>query len=1044
MDNISASIFGEEQWLGLDAYNDRANIAPGNVARLENLTAEAGRLERRPGLVAQWTTNLPGPPHALRDVVQTDSDIHIWFASGTGLYRYVPGETAPHSITLPGGVTLSAPHVVIRQIGGYVYVVDDQTHDVDGQEVGLLRFQADGSSAPAIGLQVPNKPTNVTLTNLAFPPLDAPGMLIWESLDVANLNNLITDVTDANTGTSGEYWDQSPSGVSFFTMEDIGETGCRLAGVGNYIETRDMIELDPNEKIDPDDEDIYPKVFALSFQGRTYQDEFSDDITSRLKVTLKLYSELTDTDPTEERSVHIGLMLNQSKYWFYTFDCRDIPQDIKGFKLRIENANAGIVGDDPLFRKIALYTGGQEFYFPAPAPTLIAQTGTVYASPTGNACTDGAQPTVEQLPQDAAFYTRDKRFYTTLGAPEDLTTTQRITARVKLLYAATADVPIRLFIENEDRNRAYSPLTYLSPNVGTTLNFDVTTVDHAIRSAVLRIGIEFAGDVPTSGYAGNFSGNSVAESVGVPAASPPLLELTVITKPGNLTTDTSVYYRIEEWDTSVSDGKLLDVIISDGSPVSDVITPTITDAVGVITLDERVNDNASRFAIYRFGDFADGRGRLLGLYAYAGPDFDFDEDLPKGTAPYYAAPANPYLDITFSTPEGNPGTVIIDNTPTSWLLEKTTYTGGREVPPKKIREIVEWQNRIWLLAGEGRRSELYGSWLLSVDSNAGLYFSRIVSPTDPSLAIKGVYTHIGTEDGDKALRLIPLEDRLFTLFERKPPYLILGTDPSNIELRPFVAEGGSALGLIARNAACLFGGAICYLTANGLVAWDTATAPRRLSELVRKLVSPRLGGQSSYLAGATEKIALWEHGGRLYLALPTAPVDTEPNRILTFDPESGWSLFPDIAATGGLDLPGSDNASGHYIATASGNLALLTLGSGDKATAGATETAIPFALTTRALGNNSTVSKSPYRLELDLENTDPDDEQVFTVSMADNRGVSRWRKDVTYPAGAVHRLSTRPGSIRSETFAVSVSGSSRRGVVIGILRVGASVGGGRL
>lgn len=1052
MDNISASVFGEEQWLGLDAYNDRANIAPGNVARLENLTAEAGRLERRPGLVAQWTTNLPGPPQALRDVVQANGDIHIWFASGTGLYRYVPGDLAPVPITLPVGVTLAAANVVIRQIGGYVYICDGASHVIGGQSVGLFRLSIDGSSAPLIGLQVPNKPKSTALANLAFLPV--PGQLVWERRDTPELENLIDepdpDATNAGTGT--EYWAADPT-VAFDSTTEPGLDFAILAPLTMGIETRDAIALGEDDP-DPDPGAIgdYPNVFHVRFHGRTKP--VPGTITSRVRVILKLYdyvsTDLSDT-PKEEREFNLGLMANApAAPWECTFDCRDAAFDIKSVRLRIENRNAGISGDDPMVTRIILIAGGYGFHVPITAnpahpAKLTVGAGTVYASPKGGVCSDDIEEFVQTIPQETAFYTRDRRFYTTIST-EDLTTTQRLVANLTLNYPATADVPLRLYVENGSAARVYSPLVYLTPNVPATINFDLTTGDTAVISAVTRVGIEFAGDVPTSGYAGDYTL--------APTSSPTLLTVDFIAKPGNLTTDQTVTWRVEEWDSRTDEDRLLNVIRSDGSPLSDPVTPTTGSAVGVVTLAARVNSAAKWLALFRTGDFSDGYGRLVCLIPLTNYPTDdavqpanvaYGDDADKGATPYYAVSGNPFVKVEYpGGAAGGEGIKIYDNTPASHLLLADTYQGGREAPPEIVREIIDWNGRIALLAGAGRRSEFYLSWLLSEDSNAGLYFSRLVSPTDPSAVIKGLYTHLGTQDGDKALRLIGFDDRIAVLFERKPPYIILGTNPTNIEIRPFTGEGGAALGLIARNAACLFGGTICYLTPNGLVAWDTATAPRRLSELVRKLVSPRLGGQSSYHAEATAKIALWEHGGRLYLALPTAPVDTEPNRILTFDPESGWSLFPDISATGGLDLPGSDNTNGHYVATASGNLALLTLGSGDKATAGATETAIPFALTTRAFGNNSTASKSPYRLELDLENTDPDDEQVFTVSMADNRGVSRWRKDVSYPAGAVHRLSTRPGSLRSETFAVSVSGSSKRGVVIGILRVGASVGGGRL
>ncbi len=624
----------------------------------------------------------------------------------------------------------------------------------------------------------------------------------------------------------------------------------------------------------------------------------------------------------------------------------------------------------------------------------------------------------------------------------------------------TAGVIVRPFLaKNVAGVWTKSDLPIASVAGQSVLSFavDLTALDPAARAGTTHIGWQFVADTPLPG------GVNIYETPTFTAL--PVLEIGPVTFPGNLLTGTTIEYRVVEWDATTDPAKLLNVIQSDGSAFSQSVTPTTSAATAKIALSPRKNSAAGYVALYRFGDFADGYGRLLALIAYDTTDTSPGADAPKGLPPYYAAPGNPYIAVSKPTLDT---ITITDNTPASWLLLADTYKPGREAPPAKIREIVSWQSRLLLLAGLGRRSELYASWQLSADANAGLYFSRSVSPTDPDEPVKGFYSHIGTEDGDRALRLLPLQDQVAILFETKPPYLLIGSDPSNFQLRPFSGDARTPLGLAARNAATLFGDAVYYLTVNGLVAWNPQYAPRNLSEIVRALVTPRLAKRLAFRLDATALISLWEHGGKLYLAVPTTQTDAAPNSILVYAPtrleegpvsgafsrkvSTAWSRWTGIVPTGGVDMPGSDAQSGHYILTTGGQIVLCAPFAGDKATSGSAETPIPFVFRSRAYGYENGPgygTKRPYRLDLDITNGDPDSPLALTLSLSSGRGqnitsfpdaVDTWTSVYTITPDTEDQPSLRPGRTKGELFDVGIAGSSAREFILNGVRVTASTG----
>lgn len=1050
--------YGDPSFHGVDGFHQPERVPVGFLTQADNLDVQAGRMVVRPGKVGVLASALGSAIYNPTPVIQSDTtgSTLIWFAQGTGLRTYAPGATTTTAITLPGSVSLTAANVRIHQAASYVYVSDNSTYSVGGVNSGLLRFLPDGSGGAVFaGLTKPNTPSPVTLGHLSFAGLSAPAALTWNSDGLTSLANLVTGTnnnpTSSNTGAtgSGKYWIESSSGTFTFQAmpSDATINGLRLSGTGTAF-----VRMLAPVAVGASTAGTHPNVFQVLLSAETQPNTGNNP--SRMTWTMYAYDS-GGTTVIGQQSVDIGPISGLRDYTA-TFDFRGL--DVRFISLQLGDDNpfttGAFVGADPVFRNIRVEAGDWKFNLPSGAAALTVGMGSVYASPSGDVTTNGSITAMTPQFQTTAIFTRGHQITTAISST-DLSASQRMTANLTLTYPATDFVPVRLFIKDNGGNFAYGPMTPLTAQQATVVDFDLTVAPIGFDlTKVVLVGIEFGDDIPTDGYAGYYRTT--------PTTAPAVLTVTSISLPGNLTPGTSITYRLVEIDASTDPTNLLNVLQSDGSDLTAAVVPTVSDSQATITLLARANGTATYWALYRFGDYTDGLGRLLAYEKWdvAGNSFVAPNDTNKGTAPYFAALANPYVSVSFPASAGLTGTVITDNTPSSFLLTTPNYIGGRDAPPTKVREITDFQGRLCLLAGEGRRSELYMSWLLSADSNAGLYFSRTVDPTDPDAAIKGFYVHIGTQDNDRALRIITLVDRMVFLFERKAPFVLLGTDPPNYQIRPFLAQSTS-LGLSSRDAAMLYGNAIVYLTVDGLVRWDTENAPQPFSLPIQSFLNPAI----SYLrtaalnAGAYALCSLWQHGGRLYLAAPGISTDTANTVIYRFDPKEGapagaiqgdyaggaWSKWNQGNVTGGCALTGAGTGdmNGHYVAGLDGQIYLYTDAVGDKATSGGSESGIAWALATRQYGEDDTYAdKGTVRYDGDFQSisTEPAG-VVLTIGANSTSGPAVWSATYTLTASNDNQhASLRPTIVQGRTIGITVSGTVKRRFSIGQQRMQVSPG----
>jgi len=1080
MQSPNVQFYGDSEWKGLDLYNAPQNIPPGFCTQADALFVQAGRWFIRPGFQGQLATALGNPIYAPTPVIQSDGSVHIWFGCNGNVYKFIPdgAHTTVTQVTyggMPSLVMDNADHtsgLSIASEEGYVYIAD-------GTANPMMRFAADGSGGTAaIGLNQPSPISPVTLGHREL--FATPGALTWSSYesykpyDVNNLQNLITTPvpTAANCDASGtKYWTASaigahPTGVYFGTFHDTGAVCTGIGGPANSgtvgsganIKTTNAIALSPGT------DGAYPAVFLCQFNLETYYFTASAPPSSRVLVTLFLYSDSGST-LIETRSFHVGLGSFVTTLQSVTFDCRDVSSPIHSVRLMIEDDNSGLAGDDPQVSNIALYCGGYKFYAPTTTDILTIYSGTVFPSPVGNACTSGTDATTVAVPQPTQFYSRNHVIYTGFSST-NYSGYQRITANAYFNFPVDTGVtvPVRLYIENGSGTRFYGAETDLSLNTLTVIDFDLTTAPTAVVTAVTKLGIQFLADIPIpASYVSNTQ-NPTANGGNY------LLGVIDFTDPGNLSVDDSITYKLVEINSN-SDTTLINIIQSNGSNNSVAIVPTITDATATLTLPAKTNSSSDYFAIYRFGDFSDGLGRLLCMEQWSTSTFAYGADTRKPGSGTVVAPANPYISLTNSA-----GTItILDNTPSSWLFANTytsTYIDGRISPPLYIRDIVGWQHRLWLIAGQGRNSTLWGSWLIPSDQQAGLYFSTSVSPTDPYAAIKGFSTPIGTKQNDISMRMIPVEDRAAILNQRKPPYVLTGSDGTNFALSDYPLNGGESLGLVGRNAVVIAGNlvtksvfvqpspAVVYLTVNGLMAWDTYRLPRDLTIGVRMAIAPQLMNLPAFKTDAVAQASVWRHGDWIYLTMPGSTSDTYPTVVWRYreaeNPQGevgggqsngAWSRWPSLNMMSGTSVPNSGDNTQSFVMGRDGQIYLLVAGDGDKALSSSTAVVIPFAFTTRYFGFDAPFNvKHANWIDWDFEYQSSEPDVTLTLGATSRQAI--WTQSYTLQEGGgfssngnnIDHVSLRPGFTAGEVIAVTVSGSTKNILVIGPVGPSAAIG----
>ena len=376
---------------------------------------------------------------------------------------------------------------------------------------------------------------------------------------------------------------------------------------------------------------------------------------------------------------------------------------------------------------------------------------------------------------------------------------------------------------------------------------------------------------------------------------------------GNLPEGRPVWYKLVEMDEAGDTTNLLDVVYSDGSPSTSLIEGSRASRMGRLVLPARTNSGAEWLALYRFGGSyipqgsEPAQGRLVALITWAGADFAFGADTDKGAAPRIVAFGNPYISWDKTGSTGAAGSILIDNTPDSWLVGADTYLSGREKAPTAAKAIASWDKRLWLADG----ANLYASWELSAGATAGVYWTRLQLPVslDPEAAIKGHWERLALAAGDSIQRMIALTDYLIVLTKQRV-YRVSRTGETVPAYSVERLWDADAAGMISPYAACELEGRAWWLTSSGLRVSDGQSVTRVGEELFEIIKA------STYASLQVARLSACPASRKLFLCIFGVLYVYHLGRADGSELEVGWTSWPTMDSLLAADVNGIVHLAG--------------------------------------------------------------------------------------------------------------------------------------
>ena len=577
--------------------------------------------------------------------------------------------------------------------------------------------------------------------------------------------------------------------------------------------------------------------------------------------------------------------------WVYSFG--ELSSPIAGWKILQQNGANNQLGLNSIY--LTNIVG-----YPVTAPVTFTA---------GSALSVNVAQAVPNVPE---MFLNGEHIQHTFASPVNLSQTETVTIGLGANSSLLSGLGFRLRLQPSGSTVWYPTNPAVIDLTNSVASVDITTasIPASILPSVAKMEIVFTGDVVYSG-----AGQIV---------------LGPFTAAGNLTDpevfqDLSFFYVYTEIN-SEGDTTYTRIIESNASAASNSITPTPTQAEGLVTLPAGPQNAASdAFGMYRVGGvFTDGIGRLLAYEKWAVSD-------PSGSIS-----GNPYISWNATSH------VFRDNTPDSYLLGGvTTLQAGHDPPPIGAQDVCAWQKRLCLAVAD----KLYVSSLSDYSSASALYFPQADLIGDPEAPIQGFYS--GTGSGDPIVALLAYGTNL--VIDKGPQggiYLGFGYNVNNFALQSYLLRSG--VGSVAQSCLCIVRNHAWLLGSDGWYQFNADLADPT-STAIDVLLQPSLAGKTPINAPAVKASRAVYHARRLLHFSPSAPTDTTNTVTHVFDTrQGGWTTWL-IPATSGVSLSGAADTGACFLGGPDGQLYQLT-GVADIASPGAVAAGIPFALSTRAVG----------------------------------------------------------------------------------------------
>lgn len=785
----------EYPFRGLDLSQPSQNLGVGFLTRADNVQLAAGDLKPAPAKVAQHADSVGAAIYSLLPFEVSASSRAVMFSAASKLWKWTDG-TSGNPTEIASGTVVASPAARLTSLANFAYLADG---------TNALRRVNLSSVAVASGLSAPTRPsagrTSRTIGAAASSWTQAAGVTTTGLIPAADMDFPTGTTFWTTAGSSASLgWTIAANGGSAVLLDRLNETvttasavavpsGCRVLRFECEIAARNGQIGNPSECVDV-------QVVAYSDAGGT---------TAISGGTIVQRSDFAASSPTTKVKM--------------VFDFRGLPTSVASVRLSIiqpfERSDHATTGKGTFVNRAKLFPAGQQFTF---GGSVSVGQGTIGVKASTLLC-------------------RDLLMLTAFGTAQNLTGRNRLAVRL---------VPGKNVLGAAMRLVFYNGGSYGSGGtkvVSTALDWDIvagiaTAEIGAVAASLTDVrqwGIELTADVTIQDLA--LDGGQELFQVGA------------LSESGNLLSSAGYYYKLVQVDAS-GDSALFNVIQSDGSVPTDVVETTLAESMVNVTIPSLAS-SSYYFKLVRFGgSLAAGEGRVVVYLQRSASTFAYGADAAKGTSPFYAQTANPYISWDAT------GSILLDNTPDAWLVDAERYLSGRELPPTAPTEASAFASRVWLAKGQ----ELYASWSVTEDVNAGLYWTRVSqgATRDAEARLKGWWKLLALSAGDTIQRLIPMRSVLVVL-TRKAIWVVSGTDPSNFDAREVKAT--EQVGLFAPLAVTVVEDVLYFLSDDGLYTFDGARV-RRVSDMIRGTEEDAglVVASTASLTFAREKLYLCSNG----------------------------------------------------------------------------------------------------------------------------------------------------------------------------------------
>ncbi len=808
--------FVEKGFRGLDLSADADSIGVGFLSRADNVIMDGAELVVRPGFQGQLSAATGNPLYALTPFPSGSTSSSL-LVSNSRLYKWTLGGTSLTEVLDGSGTSLGTARA-ITVADAFIARSLNLAYLVDGT---ATMYRCDLTDARAVtSLTRPSPPSSTLGSDYLID--DGNTYTNWVNSDTITSAETLTDGSFESGSVSGgviasptswtEFetgfgWDSVDNTVSSITAADSTYM-CRLDRPGEARYQR----ITPETLSNPDG--AMKKVRHFVLKAKVH----SRDTTGLSSAVFQVSALDSSNNPMSVRTFEAtpakptgtGATDWVSYQWGVGFtDLESDPDKIEVAILAADTNTATVYVD-----KVELFDANvYPFTFDGAASGFDVYLNATTAATAGRTKYLADQGELSAF-TNGLYITRD------LGGDTNLSY-RTFKAKIKWNRAAITANPtitLRLGFRKSSGGIYWSALGYSGS--GDYMYFDASNIDPTVLAATRHLYIQIVGDqeggVGASGMLYAFDG-----LFGV----------------GNLTGNVPYWYKLIEMNSN-SDTDFYDVIESDVSTPTELLVMPDEGGMVKVTLPARTNASADYLLLVRYGGtlIEDERGKVPFGYivcaiAWATGSFAFSGDSAKGTSPYEFYRANPYVQWTKTGSTGDAGSIILDNTPDGWLAQQHIAREGKDNPPGGPDDVAVWYDRVWL----AKDAEVWGSWSLSNDKAAGLYYSRVVLPaeTDPMAHEKGYFQRLQVSSGDYIQRIVPYGKQLL-VFTRLGLWVGTGDNPLNFAFQ----EIPNAPGLAARRAVCVFLGQCFYLAPDGLYAWDGKQV-RYAGEKLRRALYPQ-------------------------------------------------------------------------------------------------------------------------------------------------------------------------------------------------------------